>query len=263
MQVNKKDLNKSGIYCIRNMINNKVYIGKSKNIYVRIASHIQNLNKDSVDENRHLRSAWKKYGRSAFEYFVVEYLEFNEEILAKRELYWIQAYNAINRNFGYNLRMDSSTKMIVHEETKAILSEKNSGKNNPNYGNKWSDKQKKVMSDRLKEEFKSGERAFSKDAIQKGIDNRNANWKEHPEQKDEKRKKVSKKRNQFKFYQYTKDDELVKVWDSVLDILNQNPTYKRHNIYAACSGEKPSMYGFKWVKVLNDEIVQPSVKADG
>lgn len=77
------------------------------------------------------------------------------------------------------------------------------------------------------------------------------------------RKKVSKKRNQFKFYQYTKDDELVKVWDSVLDILNQNPTYKRHNIYAACSGEKPSMYGFKWVKVLNDEIVQPSVKADG
>ena len=31
------------------------------------------------------------------------------------------------------------------------------------------------MSDRLKEEFKSGERAFSKDAIQKGIDNRNTN----------------------------------------------------------------------------------------
>lgn len=40
MKVNKRDLNKHGIYCIRNIINNKVYIGKSINIYTRIASHI-------------------------------------------------------------------------------------------------------------------------------------------------------------------------------------------------------------------------------
>lgn len=40
MKINKFDLNKSGIYCIRNIVNNKVYIGKSKNIYNRITQHI-------------------------------------------------------------------------------------------------------------------------------------------------------------------------------------------------------------------------------
>lgn len=76
------------------------------------------------------------------------------------------------------------------------------------------------------------------------------------------KKKVSQKRTKYKFYQYTKDDNLVKIWDSVFDILQANPTYKRHNIYAVCSGEKPSMYGYKWIKVINDDIVQPSMKIE-
>lgn len=45
-------------------------------------------------------------------------------------------YKLIDRKFGYNLRMDSSTKMIVHEETKKLLSKVNSGENNPNFGNR-------------------------------------------------------------------------------------------------------------------------------
>ena len=36
--------------------------------------------------------------------------------------------------------------------------------------------------------------------------------------------------------------------------------YKKHNIYAVCSGEKPSMYGYIWVKILNDDIVQTEMK---
>ena len=44
-------------------------------------------------------------------------------------------YKSTDRQFGYNLRRDSSTQMIVHEETKQLLSEKYQGENNPNYGN--------------------------------------------------------------------------------------------------------------------------------
>ena len=33
--------------------------------------------------------------------------------------------------------------------------------------------------------------------------------------------------------------------------------YKTHNIYSVCSGVKPTMYGYKWVKILKDDIVQP------
>ena len=32
MDIIKKELNVCGIYCIQNIINNKVYIGKAKNI---------------------------------------------------------------------------------------------------------------------------------------------------------------------------------------------------------------------------------------
>ena len=75
MKINKFDLNKSGIYCIRNIVNNKVYIGKSKNIYNRITQHIYLLRNKSKDENRYLINAWHKYGEDKFEYFVLEYLE--------------------------------------------------------------------------------------------------------------------------------------------------------------------------------------------
>ena len=71
-----------------------------------------------------------------------------------------------------------------------------------------------------------------------------------------KNKKISK----YKIYQYTKDGELIKVWDYINDIIKENPTYKKHSIYAVCSGEKPTMYGYKWVKVLNDNIVQTELK---
>ena len=63
--------------------------------------------------------------------------------------------------------------------------------------------------------------------------------------------KVSKQNTKYHIIQTTKNGEFVKKWETVRDILKENPTYKRHNIYAVCSGEKKSMYGFKWTKVLN------------
>lgn len=50
----KEDQNKSGIYVIKNKINNKVYVGKAVNIYRRIKAHITALNTKNKDENRHL-----------------------------------------------------------------------------------------------------------------------------------------------------------------------------------------------------------------
>lgn len=36
-----RDLKVSGIYCIENKINNKTYIGSSKNLYQRLLKHFQ------------------------------------------------------------------------------------------------------------------------------------------------------------------------------------------------------------------------------
>lgn len=122
MKPNKND-NICGIYCIKNKINNKVYIGKSKNIYRRIHQHLYDLkNKRIKNENSHFLNSWYKYGKENFEYTILEELKLNDSICKNRELYWIKKYNSTNREFGYNLRMDSSTSMIVHKETSDKIS---------------------------------------------------------------------------------------------------------------------------------------------
>jgi group I intron endonuclease len=124
MIANSQDIKKCGIYCIRNIVNNKVYIGKSKNIYNRIIDHCHKLKIKHEDENSYLTNSWHKYGRKSFEYFVIEYLELNEELVDKRELYWMKIFKSLNRNCGYNLRSDSQTNMIVHKETSKKISKR-------------------------------------------------------------------------------------------------------------------------------------------
>lgn len=256
MQVNRKDLNKCGIYCIRNIVNNKVYIGKSKNIYPRIAGHINCLNNRSKDENRHLINAWHKYKKENFEYIILEYFDvFNDIVLSERELFWMDNYKSCERDFGYNLRRDSSSNMIVHEETKQLQSENSKGCKNGNYANYWTDEQKENLSNKIKEQFKNG-RTVDPEQCKKGNIVKQENWKKNPELKIATGRKISDIVTKYKIYQYTKQDVLVRIWDKVMDILIANPSYKKHNIYAVCSGEKPSMYSFKWVKVLIDDIVR-------
>lgn len=260
MKLNKND-QKCGIYCIKNKVNSKVYVGKAKNIYNRMQQHIYNLRTKSKDENRHLVNAWFKYGEDAFEYFVIEELEFDESNLTNRELYWIDEYKSTDRQFGYNLRRDSSTRMIVHEETRLRMSENNKGQNNPNYGHKWSNDQKQKMSELKNEQYSNQLVNINFKAAKIGPKIRNEKWEKDPTLKEKMKKKVSEAITIYKFYQYNKTTgELIKIWDSVHDILTENPNWKRHNIYAACSGEKPSIYGYKWKKVKCEDIVQTSEK---
>lgn len=257
MQIRKCDKGKCGIYCITNTYNDKVYIGKAKDIYNRIMQHRYHLRKRHKDENRHLIAAWHKYGEDAFVYSVIEEFDFDEQKLREREDFWIVKYNATDRNFGYNMRRDSSTGCLVSEETKELLSKVNSGEGNPNYGNRWTDEQREAMSKLKKEQYLNGEVSYNSDAPKKGVEVRNKLWEEHPELKEKMKSNVSKKIAEYSFEQYDKNSgELIKVWDSVYDILKEHPEWKRHNIYAACSGEKPSIYGYKWKKILKDDIVQ-------
>lgn len=233
MRTLKLHENVCGIYCIRNIINQKVYIGKSINIRQRIWNHISNLNSKNIkSENQHFINAWWKYGKENFEYFVLEIIDKNQEnienIVKDKELFWMDYYESYSRDKGYNLRRDSSTKMIVHEETKK----------------KYSEAQIKRYKD-PNERKKTGEYSSKF-------------WKENPEIKEQMSKKVSDAVTKYLIYQYSKDGKtLIKIWNKVKDIIIENPTYKTHNIYSVCSGAKPTIYGYRWVKVLKDDIVQP------
>lgn len=237
----------SGIYCINNEINSKVYIGKSIDIERRFGEHRLMLVKDvrHKDVNRHLYNAVKKYGIDNFSFNIIEVV-LSEEDLTDREMYWMIQYNSIHRDFGYNLRLDSSTRCYVHPETKKIQSDNNKGVKNPNYGNKWSDCQKSRMSEIARHRHSIGIYGDSwRDKISKAS---SLMW-SNSEKKSKMAKKVSETRGlENCFEQYSRDGVLLRNWDSVSEIIENNPTYKWQNIYSACNGYKKTYMGYIWKK---------------
>ena len=244
-----------GIYFIKNKINNKIYIGKSINIKQRLASHkyyLRRNNRSKKHVNRFLYNSVQKYGWDNFETGILEEFpeNFTEEFAKERELYWMKFHNSTNSDKGYNLRMDSSTNMIVHEKTRELISELVKGKKNSNYNNKWTDKMKNDLSVKIKESFKNGRKKPSREQALKAIEIRNKRWEENPELKQQMAQKVSLKLVKYYILQYDKQGKFIKKWDSIMEIIKENPNYKKHNIYAVCSGEKPTMYGYIWEKEL-------------
>lgn len=220
MKLNTKDKNKAGIYCIRNTVNNKVYIGKSINIYFRIKQHITLLNTKSKNENCYLVNSWHKYGKDSFEYIVLEYLEVNEKLISDRELYWIRNFESNNPEKGYNLRIDSSTGMVISESTRKKLSESQT------------------------------KRYANPEEVEKLKERLNKYRLDNPDWKEKMIEKLKTAKRKYTFEQYDKSMNLIKEWESIEHIILENPSYKWQNIYSVCNGYKPTMYGFIWKKKL-------------
>ncbi len=241
-----------GIYNIRNLTTGKVYVGKSKNIKHRFATHKSLLRQETRhrDCNRYLFNAFKKYGEYDFVFEILEEVSnTTEEELTDLELSWMVKLKSTDKSFGYNLRMDSSTNCFVHEDTKKLISENNIGEKNPNFGNKWSDEQKLKASEIAKELHSKG--IYSSDTTRrKHSESASKFWRENPEKKAVMAKKVSQKKTMFNFLQYTKEGELVKEWGSMLEIIKSHPDYHDKAIYGCCSGTKKSYRGFIWKKML-------------
>lgn len=90
----------SGIYKIENLVNNKVYIGSSKNIYKRWADHKNSL-RNNKHHSIHLQRSWNKYKEESFEFAIIEKC-FEADLILK-EQYWIDFYKSYDINIGYNI----------------------------------------------------------------------------------------------------------------------------------------------------------------
>lgn len=88
----------TGIYYIRNKINDKMYIGQSTNIDARWSHHKTDL-RNNNHHNHHLQYAWNKYGEDNFEFNVIQ--ECNIDELDNKEMYYIKKYKTFTD--GYNL----------------------------------------------------------------------------------------------------------------------------------------------------------------
>lgn len=243
-----------GIYAIINTVNNKRYIGKSSKIEHRLWSHFNAMSKDNPPKkavNRHLTQAWKKYGKDAFTTEILETFEqVDEALMSDRELYWMDFYKTCDREYGYNLRRDSSTRMIVHDETKELIRANNTGENNPNYGNRWNDEQKRHMSELAKARWASGE-SYTDETKRKMGENSSRFWANNPDIKAGMAKKISKLKSKYKFNRIdAHTGDVLQTYDGIAEVLTSHPDYFRIAVYNACNGYKNTYRGFKWTKEL-------------
>jgi group I intron endonuclease len=83
----------TGVYCIKNVVNNKSYIGSSVNIEGRAYKH-RSLLRNNKHENAYLQNAWNKYGEDCFHFFILETC--SKEDLTTTEQKWIDLSGEYN-----------------------------------------------------------------------------------------------------------------------------------------------------------------------
>jgi len=156
---------KSAIYAIRNLSNQKVYVGSAVNYEARWKKHISLLRGGS-HHSKHLQRSWKKYGRDKFVFEILEFVP-EKEMLIEIEQKWIDHHRSFDREFGYNISPTAgSTLGVKHskemrekvssavkgrklsEEAKKNISKSKMGEKNPMFGYKYTEEQKQAMSER-------------------------------------------------------------------------------------------------------------------
>ena len=83
----------SGVYCIRNIENDRTYVGSSQNIRTRIRDHFSKLEK-GTHVNAFLQRDYDKCSVFAFEWGVLDVCE-TSELIAKEQV-WLDAFGTYN-----------------------------------------------------------------------------------------------------------------------------------------------------------------------
>ena len=111
---------KSGIYQIRNLVNDKVYVGSAVNLHRRKREHFTRL-ENNKHPNIKLQRAYNKYGSNNFIFEVIEIVD-NKEFILSREQYYIDHLNVVNEGYNINPTAGSNLGMQWSDEVKAKIS---------------------------------------------------------------------------------------------------------------------------------------------
>lgn len=119
-----------GVYYIQNLVSNKFYVGSSYDVYNRIKSHL-NLLQRNCHTNIHMQRSYNKHGQDKFAWGICEEV-FDIDQLLTVEQVWIDVMG------DYNICTEagSTRGYVATEETRAKLRAKNVGEGNPMYGTK-------------------------------------------------------------------------------------------------------------------------------
>ncbi len=139
------------IYKITNLINGKIYIGKTKRFSIRTNQHLNS--KRSV-----IGRALAKYGKENFsfeEIFVAD----SEEELSKKEIEYIKMYNSVVP-YGYNVVSHECSKIIIHKDTIKKIRINNSKQNSSGFHGVYVYPNRNIISCKFKHNQRRYEKTF-------------------------------------------------------------------------------------------------------
>jgi group I intron endonuclease len=117
------------IYKIENIVNGKIYIGQTTTTpKIREHSHVYEL-RNNNHKNSHLQNSFNFHGESNFKFSVISWFNSKEE-LNQAEIHYINIYDSLNKDKGYNIR-EGGHNGKHSKETKIKLSIAHRGKNLP------------------------------------------------------------------------------------------------------------------------------------
>lgn len=87
----------SGIYCITNIIDNRIYIGSTQCFKRRFTEHLKDFT-ENTHSNKHLLRFVNKYGIDSIKFNIIEIVEINQTI--EKEQYYLDNYIDFNKDFN-------------------------------------------------------------------------------------------------------------------------------------------------------------------
>lgn len=117
----------SGIYIIKNITNDKIYVGSSVNLKSREYKHFWMLKK-GIHDNHYLQQSYNKNGEDSFVFEITEYCPATDLIIKENE--YIDKYKSNFLEYGYNLaKVNEFRRNTFNNEVKTKLSKHNLKKN--------------------------------------------------------------------------------------------------------------------------------------
>lgn len=114
------------VYLIVNLVNGKMYVGKtSMTLHRRWICHVSEAK--TTSRNRHFLNAIRKYGKDNFVHIVLEVAESLDELIIM-EIGWIAALNTIDPKIGYNETKGGEGLSNPTDATRKKMSDAHKGK---------------------------------------------------------------------------------------------------------------------------------------
>jgi group I intron endonuclease len=129
------------IYTIRNVVDQKFYVGSTANMRERFRTHRGKLRR-GAHHCHHLQAAWNKYGEETFKFEVVERLSGGASYadLQAAEDVWLEKHVGTKECYNHGLRSGAPWRGCRPED-------------HPNYGNTMPEEQKAVLSSIAKQQW--------------------------------------------------------------------------------------------------------------